>query len=408
MSLIKDLFRNTWNAFLGRDPTLNNFYGGYSSSYRPDRTRPRSINYRSIITTIQNQIAVDCASINVRHVRVDNENKYKETIDDDLNHVLSRSANIDQTGRALLQDIVMSLLDEGVVAIVPVKTDVDPYENENFNIKELRVGKILEWFPHKVRVEVYDDRIGQKNQIIIDKGIIAIVENPFYSIMNEPNSTMKRLNTILNQLDQSNSQSSAGKLDMIIQLPYVIKTEAKRKYAEERRKDIEAQLSNSTYGVAYTDGTEKIVQLNRSLENNLWVQAKELQAQLYNQLGFSEAIFNGTADEKTMLNYQNRTIEPILSAITEEMERKWLNRTDISDGEAIRFFKDPFKLVPVAQIAEIADKFTRNEILSSNELRAIIGMKPSNDPRADELINSNLNHPNEGTKEISLNEEKVQ
>lgn len=405
MSLLKERLKNTWNAFLGRDPTPT-LFGGYSSSFRPDRYRTRSFSYKSIITTIQNQIAVDCSLINIKHVRLDDEEKYKETIDSQLNWVLGRSANIDQTGRAFIKDAVMSMLDEGVVALVPVKTNVNPYTHDSFKIEELRVGKILEWFPQKVRVEVYDDRIGQKKQIVVDKGIVAIVENPFYSIMNEPNSTMKRLNSVLNQLDQVNSKSSAGKLDMIIQLPYVIKSDAKRKYAEERRKDIEAQLSNSTYGVAYTDGTEKIVQLNRSLENNLWVQAKELQAQLYNQLGFSEAIFNGTADEKTMLNYQNRTIEPILSAITEEMERKWLTRTAISQKQAIRFFKDPFKLVPVAQIAEIADKFTRNEIMSSNEIRAILGMKPSNNPKADQLINSNLNQPEEG--EIETEEDSME
>lgn len=404
MLSIKERLKNTWNAFLGRDPTPT-YYNGFASSYRPDRQRSWISNQKSILSVIQNQIAVDCSSINIRHVRLDEEGKYQETINDELNQVLNRSANIDQTGRSFIQDAVMSMLDEGVVALIPTYTDKDPYRNDTFKIYELRTGKILQWFPREILVSVYDDLTGERKEIRVDKRVAAIIENPFYSIMNEPNSTMKRLRKVLNQLDRSNTQASAGKLDLIIQLPYTIKSDARKKYAEERRKDIEAQLTNSTYGVAYADGTEKIVQLNKSLENNLWVQAKELQAQLYNELGFSESIFNGTADEKTMLNYQNRTIEPILSAITEEMERKWLTQTAISQRQAIRFFKDPFKLVPVSQIAEIADKFTRNEIMSSNEIRAIIGMRPSSEPKANQLINSNLNQPEEATQQVNVTEE---
>lgn len=396
MAIFGDKVKSVWNAFLGRDPTPK--YGGYSSfvsDFRPDRPRSLNVGKRQIVSAVYNQISVDCASIDLKHVRLDEEGRYQETIDDPLNWCLGRSANIDQTGRVLIQDAVFSMLDEGVIAIVPTDTDADPEITDSYNIKSLRVGKIMEWFPAHVRVEVYDERDGQRKQRVFPKRLVAIVTNPFFSIMNEPNSVAQRLQKVLRQLDRMNDESVANKLDLIIQLPYTLKSEARRKQAEERRKDIVAQLTGNQYGIAYTDGTERVVQLNRPLENNLWEQAKELQAQLFNQLGFSETIFNGTADEKTMLNYQNRTIEPILTAITEEMERKWLSRTAVSQKQAIRFYKNPFKLVPVNQLAEIVDKFTRNEIMSSNEFRAIIGLKPSKDPKADELINSNLNHPEE-------------
>lgn len=394
MPTLGERLKNTWNAFLGRDPTPNTTYG-YGSSFRPDRQRLTRGNARSIVNTIYNQIAIDCATVNIRHVRLDDEGRYSETIADSLNRCLSASANIDQTGRALIQDVVMSMLDEGCVAIVPVETEFNPFRTESYKILQLRTGRIVEWFPQSIRVEVYNEQIGQKQMVTLPKEMVAIVENPFYSIMNETNSTLQRLIRILNQVDRTNDENSSGKLDLIVQLPYQIKTDAKRKYAEERRKDITAQLTGSQYGIAYIDSTEHVIQLNRGIENNLWTQAKDLLEQLYNQLGFSKAIFDGTADEKTMLNYNNRTIEPIVSAITEEMERKWLSKTALSQGQAIRFFKDPFKLVPVAQLAEIADKFTRNEIMSSNEFRSIIGLKPSDDPNADKLRNSNLNHPDE-------------
>lgn len=389
--------KNSWNAFLGRDPTKRMVdYGSvYGSITRPDRPYVRMTNLKSIVSSIYNQIAVDCSLINIYHVRLDEENRFKEVIDDSLNRVLSKDANIDQTGRAMIQDAVMSMLDEGVVAIVPTWTDVDPNRTDSYKILELRVGRILEWYPKYVRLELYNDTNGQREQIVLEKSIVAIVQNPFYEIMNQPNSLGKRLTRLLAQLDRTNETNSSGKLDLIIQLPYVIKSDLKRNQAEQRRKDIEAQLTGSQHGIAYTDATEHVIQLNRSVENNLWTQAKEVQEQLFNQLGLCTAIFNGTADEKTLLNYNNRTIEPILTAIVEEMERKWISKTAQTQKQGIRFFKDPFKLVPVQQLAEIVDKLTRNEVMSSNEFRSILGLKPSDDPRANELRNSNLNHPDE-------------
>lgn len=392
--MIFSRFKNAVSAFMGRDPTILP-PGYYGNAYRPDTPRLTTNTLRSIVTSVYNQIAVDSAAIDIKHVRLEDD-KYKETIDDSLNRVLTKEANIDQTGRKLIQSAVLSMLDEGVVAIVPTLADSDDIFNAHpKNLYEARVAKIVEWFPRHIRVEIYDDITGQTTQLIYKKSISVIIENPFYSIMNEPNSTAKRLMRVLGQLDKTNESNSAGKLDLIIQLPYTIKSPARRKQAEMRRKDIEAQLTGSQYGIAYTDATEHIVQLNRSLENNLWEQAEKLKDDLFNQLGFSQSIFDGTADEKTMLNYYNRTIEPILTTITEEIERKWLTLTAVSQGQAIKFFRDPFKLVPVAQIAEIADKFTRNEIMTSNEMRAVMGLEPANDPKADELRNSNLNHPDE-------------
>lgn len=394
---IRTTLKNVWNAFLGRDPTPQNLGAGSFSYYNPQRKRYLTRgNEKTIVKAIYNQISVDCAKLNVRHVRLDEEDRYKETIKGPLNDALSCSANIDQTGRAMIQDAVESMLEEGCIAIVPVMTDGNPNFTESFQVEEIRVGRVTEWFPRAVRVDLYNDRTGQHQEVILQKKFVAIVENPFYRTMNEPNSTAQRLLRVCRQIDALNDQASSGKLDIIIQLPYTIRSDGRRVQAESRRKAIEGQLTGSQYGIAYIDGTEKVIQLNRSLENNLWTQYEALQSQLYNELGFSQAIFDGTADEKTMLNYQNRTIEPIMTAITEEMARKWISKTARSQKQSIRFFNDPFKLVPVAQLAEITDKFTRNEIMSSNEFRSIIGLKPSSDPKADELINSNLNHPDEG------------
>lgn len=406
MPLIRERFKNAWNAFTGRDPTPTwDYQMGYATSFRPDRVQLSRSNLKSVVASVYNQIAVDCAAIKIQHVRVDENDKYVETIDDSLNRVLRREANIDQTGRELIKDIVISLLDEGCVAVVPTVVDVNPSNTDSYKIYELRVGKILQWRPYEVFVEIYNDLTGEKKQRWFEKRTTAIIENPFYETMNEPNSTAKRLIRVLNQLDRTNEENSAGKLDLIVQLPYLIKSDARIKQAEKRRKDIEAQLTGSQYGIAYIDGTEKIIQLNRGVENNLWTQASELKEDLYNELGFSDSIFNGTADEQTMLNYNNRTIEPIMSAITENMERKWISKTAYSQKQGIRFFKDPFKLVPVGQIAEIADKFTRNEIMTSNEIRSIVGMKPIDDPKANELRNANLNHPDEeGTTSTVVDE----
>lgn len=399
MAAIGERMKNAWNAFMGRDPT--EYYGtGFYSVTRPGRPTMRYGIDRTIATSIYNQIAVDCSSITINHVRLDDDGRFLSIENSSLNRALTLDPNIDQTGRGLIRDAVMSMLDEGVVAIVPVETSIDPNTTDSYKIYQLRTGKIIEWFPKHVRVEVYNDRTGHREQIILEKRFVSIIENPFYPIMNEPNSTLQRLVRVLAQLDRTNDELSNGRLDMIIQLPYVIKSEARKKEAEKRRKEIVAQLKDSQYGIAYTDGTEKVIQLNRSLENNLWEQAKELKEELFNQLGFSQSIFDGTADEATMLNYNNRTIEPIMSAITEEMERKWISKTAQSQNQGIRFFREPFKLVPVQQIADIADKFTRNEIISSNEMRAVIGMKPSKDPKADELRNSNLNHPDENEKVV--------
>lgn len=385
-------FKHAWNAF--RNNSSQSYYRdvGIGYSYRPDRPRLTRGNERSIVTSVYNRIALDVAQIKIQHVRLDENERFLEVLDSCLNNCLSLEANIDQTGRSFIQDIVMSMFDEGCVAIVPVDTDDDPEDGlpGSFDINTMRTGKILEWYPQHVRVRVYNDQTGQKEDILLSKSAVAIIENPLYAVMNEPNSTMQRLIRKLNLLDVVDEQSSSGKLDLIIQLPYVIKTEARRQQAEKRRVEIERQLAGSKYGIAYTDGTERITQLNRSVENNLMKQIEYLTSMLYSQLGITQSILDGSADEKTMLNYYNRTIEPIISAIVDEMKRKFLTKTARSQKQSILFFRDPFKLVPVADLSEIADKFTRNEIMTSNEIRQIIGMKPSDDPKADELKNSNI------------------
>lgn len=385
--------KHAWNAFLNRDPTVVYRDIGSGYSYRPDRLRLTRGNERSIVTSVYNRIALDVAAINIRHVQLDDEERFLGVVNSDLNKCLSLEANLDQTGRAFIQDMVMSMMDEGCIAIVPIDTDDDPDDTEGYKIYSMRVGRIRDWYPAHVRVEVYNESKGRKQDIIVPKKTIGIVENPLYAVINEPNSTMQRLIRKLNLLDAVDEQSSAGKLDLIIQLPYVIKSDARRQQAEQRRRDIEQQLAGSKYGIAYVDGTEKITQLNRSLENNLMKQIEYLTNMLYSQLGITQSILDGTADEKTMLNYYNRTIEPIISAITDEMKRKFLSKTARSQRKSIMFFRDPFKMVPVGELAEISDKFTRNEIASSNEIRQVIGWKPSSDPKADELRNSNLSSP---------------
>lgn len=392
--------KHAWNAFTGTDYTTYQDIGpGYSS--RPDRIRLTRGNERSIITSVYNRIALDVAALNVQHIRLDENGRFLSVIQDGLNTCLTVEANIDQTARAFIQDIVVSMLDEGCVAIVPVDTTYDPSVTGSYDIQTMRVGKILDWYPQHVRVRLYNERTGTKENILVPKSTVAIVENPLYAVVNEPNSTMQRLIRKLNLLDVIDEQSGSGKLDLIIQLPYVIKTEARRQQAENRRKDIEAQLSGTKYGIAYADGTERITQLNRSVNNNLMSQIEYLTSMLYSQLGITQSILDGTADEKTMLNYNNRTIEPIISAIVDEMKRKFLTKTARSQSQSISFFRDPFKLVPVNDIAEIADKFTRNEIMTSNEIRQVIGMKPSDDPRADELRNKNLSAPSESEPETN-------
>lgn len=385
-----------WNAFRNRDPTPNYRDMGISYSYRPDRIRLTRGNERSIVTSIFNRIALDVSSVNIKHCKLDENERFVSIVNSGLNSCLNLEANIDQTGRAFMQDVVMSMLDEGCVAIVPTDTSFDPNITSSYDILSLRTGKIIEWYPDKVKVRAYNEHTGKKEDIIVKKSTVAIVENPLYAVINEPNSTMQRLIRKLSLLDITDEQTASGKLDLIIQLPYVIKTEARRQQADQRRKDIEMQLAGSKYGIAYTDGTEKITQLNRSLENNLLKQVESLTNTLYSQLGITQTILDGTADEKTMLNYNSRTIEPIVSAIVDEMKRKFLTKTARTQHQSIMFFRDPFKLVPVNNIAEIADKFTRNEILTSNEIRQIIGMKPSDDPKADELINSNIAQPQNG------------
>lgn len=385
--------KHAWNAFFSRDPTLGYQNYGASYSFRPDRYRSSYGSERTIATAIYNRMAMDAASIEIKHVRLDNNDRYLEDMASSLNQVLNLEANIDQTGRAFRQDIYGSLLDEGYIAIVPIDTTIDPKRSSSFEIITARTGKILEWFPQHVRVNVYNERTGRREDIIVPKRTTAIVENPFFSVMNESNSMMKRLLRKLALLDAIDEQSSSGKLDLIIQLPYVIKTEQRRKQADKRRQDIEEQLSGSKYGIAYTDGTERITQLNRPVENNLMKQIEYLASMLYSQLGITQSVMDGTADEKTMLNYYNRTIEPIVAAVVEEMIRKFLTRTARSQKQSIMYFRDPFKLVPVEQLAEIADKFTRNEIATSNEIRQAIGWKPSKDPKADELRNKNLSEP---------------
>lgn len=387
--------KHAWNAFTNRDPTYYYPDIGSSYSYRPDRYRLSRGNERSIVTSIYNRIALDVAAINIQHVQLDEDERFLSVIKSGLNTCLSLEANIDQTGRAFIQDIVLSMMDEGCVAIVPVDTDLDPDVTKGIDILSMRVGKIVNWYPRHVTVRVYNDMTGLKKDITLPKEQVAIVENPLYIVINEPNSTMQRLIRKLNLLDAVDEQSSSGKLDLIIQLPYVIKSEARRRQAEQRRADIEKQLSGTKYGIAYTDGTEHITQLNRSVENNLLKQIEYLTSMLFSQLGITQSILDGTADEKTMLNYYNRTVEPIISAIVDEMKRKFLTKTARSQNKSIIFFKDPFKLVPVSELAEISDKFTRNEIATANEIRQVIGWKPSSDPKADQLRNSNLNQSSE-------------
>ncbi len=393
--------KNAWNAFLSRDPTddfkmeYNDI--GVGSYYRPDRFRYSGRNERSIVTSIYNRIALDVAAIDIRHVRLDNNDRYIQTIDSPLNNCLSLEANIDQTGRAFIQDVAASLMDEGCIAIVPTDTDRDPKEG-SFDIYEMRTGKIKQWYPTSVRIEVYNERTGKKQEIVMLKKDVCIVENPLYSVMNEPNSTLQRLIRKLVLLDMVDERNNSGKLDLIFQLPYTIRTNLKRDQANQRRQDIEDQLVGSKYGIAYIDAAEHVTQLNRPAENNLMAQVEYLTSMLYSQLGLTQEILNGTANEETMLNYYNRTIEPIISAITDEMRRKFLTQTARTQKQSIKFFRDPFKLVPVSQISEIADKFTRNEIMTSNEIRQIVGMKPANDPNADVLRNKNLSVSNEQLK----------
>ena len=387
--------RHAWNAFTNKDPTgIQSHHDlGYLSSYRPDRVRLTRGNERSIITSIYNRFATDCAAVTIEHVRLDDNERYTETINSGLNTCLNVEANLDQTGRAFKQDLVMSLLDEGCIAIVPVDTTINPYKSSSYEINSMRVGKILEWYPEYVKVSVYNEKKGYKEDLLLPKKMVGIVENPFYSVMNEPNSTLQRLIRKMILLDFIDEQSGSGKLDLIIQLPYTIKTEARRIQADQRRQDIIDQLASSQYGIAYTDGTERITQLNRSVENNLLTQIEYLTSMLFSQLGITKEVLEGSADETTMVNYHNRIVEPILAAIVDEMRRKFLTKTARSQGQSIIFFREPFKLVTVSALAEIGDRFTRNEIMTSNELRQVIGIKPSSDPAADELRNKNLNPP---------------
>lgn len=390
--------KNGWNAFLSnKDPTSGK-YGGYylsSGGASPFRTRRISGNYKSIIGSIYNWIAVDVSQVDIKHVRLDDQDRYQETIKDSLNEIFQLRANKDQSSKEFLKDIITSLFDEGCVALVPIDTDIDPTGTSAFQILSVRVGKIIQWFPDDVLVEVYDDQSGTRKQIRMSKRITPIIHNPFYEIMNTPNSIAQRLFRVHQQLDRTNETNSAGKIDLLIQVPYAIKSEGKKALAESRLHQLEAQLSDSTYGIGYVDSTEKVIQLNRSIENDLWNQEKDLTERLFSQLGLSKAVFDGTADEATMINYQNRTVTPLLSAITDSVIWCWISRTARSQGQSMRFFKDPFKLVPVSQLAEISDKFTRNEIMTSNEIRSVIGLRPADDPKADTLRNSNLNHPDE-------------
>ena len=405
---IKDRFQHAWNAFFSRDPTADYRHVGMVYSSRPDRTRFSKGNERSIVTSALNRIAMDAASIDIKHVRLDDNGRYLQDIESSLNSCLSLEANLDQSGRAFRQDIFMSLLDEGSIAIVPVDTSYDPEVTSSYDILTMRTGKVKEWRPSHVKVNVYNERNGQREDVLLSKRNVCLVENPFFSVMNESNSTLKRLVRKLNLLDAIDEQSGSGKLDLIIQLPYIVKTPARQEQAEKRRADIERQLSGSKYGIAYTDGTERITQLNRPVENNLMKQIEFLTSMLYSQLGITQSILDGTADDKTMLNYYYRTIEPIVSAVVDEMKRKFLTKTARSQLQSIAYFRDPFKLVPATEMATIGDTFTRNEIMTSNEVRQIIGMKPSKDPAADELRNKNLSAPSGGatnTSEVSKTEE---
>ena len=390
---LRDRLAHAWNAFMNRDPT---YYSGNSYSIRPDRARFSRGNERSIVTSVYNRLSLDASAINIKHVRLDENERFTGVISSNFNECLTLSANIDQTNRAFFQDVVISMLDEGSVAIVPVDTTFNPKITGSYDITSMRTGKIIEWFPKNVKVRIYNELSGRKEDIILPKEMVAIIENPFYSVMNEPNSTLQRLIRKLNILDRIDEQSGSGKLDLIIQLPYQLKTEAKKQQAAERKKDIEEQLAGSKFGIAYVDSTEHITQLNRPIENNLMKQIEYLTELFFSQLGITQSILDGTADEKTMINYYNRTIEPIVAAIVDEMKRKFLTKTARTQGQTIKYFRDPFKLVPVSEIAEIADKFTRNEIASSNEIRQVIGWVPSNDPKADELRNSNISEPSGG------------
>lgn len=398
---------HAWNAFTNRDPTYPRTLGE-SYYHRPDRVQFTRGNERSIATAVYNRIAMDVAAVEIRHVKLDDNMRYSSDIDSGLNKCLNLEANIDQTGRAFIQDVVMSMLDEGCVAIVPVDTSMDPTVSGSYSIDSMRTGKIVQWYPQHVKVRLYNDRTGKKQEVTLPKSTVAIIENPLYAVINEPNSTMQRLIRKLSLLDVTDEQTASGKLDLIIQLPYVIKTQSKRDEAERRRKEIERQLAGSKYGIAYADGTERITQLNRSVENNLMKQIEYLTEMLYSQLGITQTVMDGTADEKTMLNYNNRSIEPIVSAIVDELKRKFLTKTARSQGQSIMMFRDPFKLVPVNNIAEIADKLTRNEIMTSNEFRQVIGMKPSDDPKADQLVNANISHPKEEYEEQEIQDMQEQ
>lgn len=394
---ILNRLQHGWNAFMNKDPTYDYTDTGMVYTYRPDRPRFTRGNERSIVTSVYNRIALDVASIKIQHCKLDNNGRFLDAIDSSLNNCLNLDANLDQTGRAFIQDVVMSMLDEGCVALVPVDTSINP-KSGSYKIETIRTGKIIEWYPSHVKVRVYNEKKGIKEDVKLPKKFVSIIENPLYAVINEPNSTMQRLIRKLSLLDVTDEQTASGKLDLIIQLPYIIKTDARRKQAEDRRKNIEMQLAGSKYGIAYTDGTERITQLNRPVENNLMKQIEYLTNMLFSQLGMTQSILDGTADDKTMLNYYSRTIEPILAAIVDEMNRKFLTKTARSQMQSILYFRDPFKLVPVNEIAEIADKFTRNEIMSSNEIRQGIGIKPSKDPKADQLVNSNISQPTEVVK----------
>ena len=403
MATFRERVKSAWNAFAtqGSLEELNHQpYGGFVPSYgaRPDKVRPLITNERSIIASIMTKLSVDVSEISIRHIRADANGRYVEDIDSALNGCLTVEANIDQAARAFRQDIAMTLFEKGVVAIVPVDTTSNPNLTTGFDIQSMRVGEVVQWYPKHVKLSVYNERNGKREEVILHKSFVAIIENPLYRVMNEPNSTLQRLLRKLSMLDSVDEMTSSGKLDLIIQLPYVIKSEARREQAEQRRKDIEFQLKGSKYGIAYTDGTEKITQLNRPVENNLLKQVEFLTAQLYSQLGITEEIMNGTANEATMLNYFNRTVKPVMDAIVEGMRRNFLSKTARSQHQTIMYFRDAFSLVPVAELAEIGDKFTRNEILTANEIRQMIGIKPADDPKADELRNSNMP---EVTKEVA-------
>lgn len=408
---ISTRFKNAWNAFRNKNPS--SFNNGMGFSVRPDRARLTRGNEKSITTSIYNRIALDVSSINIQHVRLDDNGRYREIIDSKLNSCLTLEANIDQTNRAFIQDIVISMFDEGAVAVVPVDTTIDPKITDSYDIITMRTGKILEWYPEKVKVRVYNDRTGLKEDLIMLKKNVAIIENPLYAVINEPNSTMQRLIRKLNLLDVIDEKSASNKLDLIFQLPYTVRTETKRSQAEKRRGDLEQQLAESKYGIGYIDSTERVIQLNRPVENNLMSQIEYLTSMLYSQLGINQGVLEGTADSKAMSNYYDRTIEPIVSAIVDEMKRKFISKTARTQGQSIMYFRDPFKLVPILDLAEMVDKFTRNEVMTSNEFRQVIGMKPSNDPNADKLLNKNLKQTNSGaipttSSEINNEEEEIQ